>query len=145
MSEPVSQFGKDLRKDFPVFARDYSGQSLCYLDSAASALTHQRAIDELNHYYTQQSCNVHRGIYKASEEATSGFEKVRSSTAKWLSCSSKEVIFSSGTTAGINLAARAKLRGMQKRGEKIQGRIVWITELDHHASYVTWHLSLIHI
>jgi cysteine desulfurase/selenocysteine lyase len=129
-----------MRKDFPVFARDYDGQSICYLDSAASALTHQLAIDKLNHYYTQQSCNVHRGIYRASEEATSGYEQARSSTADWLGCSSEEVIFTSGTTAGINLAARSILRGMQKRGEKIEGRIVWITELDHHASYVTWHM-----
>ncbi len=132
--------GVPLRAAFPVFKREYASGKICYLDSAASALTHQFAIDGMNHYYTQQSCNVHRGIYRASEEATSQYESVRASTAKWLAAAEQDVIFTSGTTAGINLAARAVLRGMQKRGEQIKGRIVWITELDHHASYVTWHM-----
>jgi len=135
-----NSLGSALRSQFPVYQRDYDGSQICYLDSGASALTHQNVIDQLNHYYTQQSCNVHRGIYRASEEATSAYEGVRKSTAKWMHCSPDEIIFTSGTTAGINMSARALLRGMQKRGEKLAGRVVWITELDHHASYVTWHM-----
>lgn len=126
-----------LRKDFPILARDIrSGKRLTYLDTGATALKPQCVIDAISGYYTDYSANIHRAVHQLSEEATEAFEKTRLRIAKFVgSASESQVVFTSGTTFGINLMAKSFVEPRVKSGDEII-----ISSFEHHANIVPWHM-----
>ena len=93
-----------LRAEFPIFA---AHPGLVYLDSAATSQKPQIVIDRMNHYYTHENANVHRGVYELSETATRVFEGSRTYIASVLNATIEETIFTRGTTEAINLVAQS--------------------------------------
>src|SRR6267143_2004406 len=95
-----------LRKDFPILDQKVHGKPLIYFDNAATSQKPRKVIDALVHYYEHDNSNVHRGIHELSNRATAGFEAARTRAAKFINAkSSDEIIFTRGTTEGINLIA----------------------------------------
>lgn len=121
------------KSDFPFFI---AHPELVYLDSAATALKPQPVIDAVNDYYVKSSVNVHRGLYKLSEETTAAYEAVRENVRGFINAAStREVIFTSGTTESINIIARTWARQNIRRGEEIV-----VSILDHHSNIVPWQM-----
>lgn len=95
----------DIRADFPVLARTVDGIPVVYLDSAATSLKPRPVIDAMICYYTEVSANIHRGKHMLSEEASDAYERARQRVAEFVSARSDEVIFTAGTTHGVNMLA----------------------------------------
>jgi cysteine desulfurase/selenocysteine lyase len=133
-----------VRADFPVLDRQINGKPLVFLDSAASSQKPLPVIEAISSYYRSSHANVHRGIYRLSEEATDAFENARSRIARFINAeSSKEVIFTRNATESINLVAnswgRANLRPGDVREPQSNDEIL-LTEMEHHANLVPWQL-----
>src|SRR5580692_11167037 len=95
-----------LRKDFPILDQQVHGKPLIYFDNSATAQKPRAVIDALVHYYERDNANVHRGIHELSNRSTAAFEDARGRTARFINASSPdEIIFTRGTTEGINLVA----------------------------------------
>ncbi|NRA45920.1 MAG: SufS family cysteine desulfurase [Oligoflexales bacterium] len=121
-----------VRSQFPIFQQQ---EPLHYLDSAATSQKPQSVIDAVNHAYTKLNANVHRGVYRLSEAATKAFEDTRDKIAQFLGNVPREqVIFTSGTTASINLVARSWGESELKAGDEIV-----LTVSEHHSNLVPWH------
>src|SRR5215467_13772367 len=109
-----------LRRDFPILDQQVHGKPLVYFDNAATAQKPRAVIDALTRYYERDNANVHRGIHELSNRATSGFEAARVRSAKFINArSADEIIFTRGTTEGINLVAQAWGSKFLKSGDKI--------------------------
>lgn len=127
---------KKIRADFPLLNREMNGKPIVFLDSAASSQKPQQVIDAMNEYYRQQHANVHRGVYQLSQEATDAFERARTLVRTFINAASdKEVIFTRGTTEGINLVASSFGRQFVKAGDE-----VIVSHLEHHSNIVPWQL-----
>jgi cysteine desulfurase/selenocysteine lyase len=127
----------NVRDDFPLLKRRVHGHPLAYLDSAASAQMPQPVLDAVSHYQTTQHSNVHRGVHALSMEATDAYEGARERIRQFLNArSSREIIFTRGTTEAINLVANAWGRAQLREGDE-----VLITILEHHANIVPWQLA----
>jgi cysteine desulfurase/selenocysteine lyase len=127
---------KTLREDFPILDQKVHGQALLYLDNAATSQKPRAVIDALRRYYERDNANVHRGLHELSNRATAAFEAARVRAAKFLNArSAEEIIFTRGTTEGINLVAAAWGTKFIKRGDKIL-----LTEMEHHSNIVPWQL-----
>jgi cysteine desulfurase/selenocysteine lyase len=125
-----------VRADFPVLARTVNGHRLVYLDSAASAQRPRAVIDAVDYYETHSHANVHRGVHTLSQEATAALENARERVRQFVNArSTKEIVFTRGTTEAINLVANAW--GRQHLGA---GDEVLITWLEHHANIVPWQM-----
>ncbi|OQP49278.1 cysteine desulfurase [Niastella populi] len=125
-----------IRKQFPALNRQVKGQPLVYFDNAATTQKPQVVIDALVDYYTNYNANVHRGIHTLAEEATAAFEASRDAARQFINAASREeVIFTRGTTEGINLVAYTWGRKNIKAGDEII-----ITEMEHHSNIVPWQL-----
>jgi cysteine desulfurase/selenocysteine lyase len=123
-------------RDFPLLAREVHGKPLVFLDSAASSQRPQRVIDAVDAYETRHHANVHRGVYQLSQEATGLFEQARERVRNFLNAAStREVIFTRGTTEAINLVAQSYARTRLQPGDEIL-----LTALEHHANIVPWQL-----
>src|SRR6201987_5789532 len=97
---------KILRKDFPILDQKVHGHPLIYFDNAATAQKPRAVIDALVHYYERDNANVHRGIHELSNRATTAYENARIRAAKFINAkSAEEIVFTRGTTEGINLIA----------------------------------------
>src|SRR5260370_29120828 len=97
-----------VRHDFPILNRLINGKPLAYLDSAATTQKPREVIDELTRFYNEHNANVHRGVYKISEEATAAYEEARAKIARLINANSpSEIIFVRGTTQAINLVAQS--------------------------------------
>ena len=118
-----------IKTQFPIFANH---PGLVYLDSAATTQTPSVVIDAMNDYYTKTRSNVHRGIYDLSEQATAAYEAARTSLAKFLNADREEIIFTAGTTHGLNLLAYSLTPKMSHRDNVV------LTRLEHHANMVPW-------
>src|SRR5689334_23686899 len=95
-----------IRQQFPVLAREVKGYPLIYFDNAATSQKPQVVIDALVNYYTNYNANIHRGIHTLAEEATAAFEATRDAVKEFIHSPTREqVIFTTGTTDGINLVA----------------------------------------
>lgn len=131
MSFPIEQ----VRRDFPLLAREVNGQPLAYLDSAASAQKPQAVIEREMDFYRHGYAAVHRGIHSLSAEATQQMEAVREQAARFINAASaEEIVFVKGTTEGINLVANSY-------GSLLQpGDSIIITEMEHHANIVPWQM-----
>jgi cysteine desulfurase/selenocysteine lyase len=125
-----------LRKDFPVLDQQVHGRPLIYFDNAATTQKPRAVIEALDHYYEHDNANVHRGIHELSNRATAGFEAARARSAKFLNArSADEIIFTRGTTEGINLVATAWGNRNIKAGD-----VLLLTEMEHHSNLVPWQL-----
>src|SRR5690606_27532732 len=111
ITDPAIQTGFDVlsvRQQFPILNREVKGKPLVYLDNAATSQKPQVVIDALVDYYTRFNANIHRGIHTLAEEATAAYEATRDKARDFIGASSREeIIFTRGTTEGINLVAYA--------------------------------------
>jgi cysteine desulfurase/selenocysteine lyase len=109
-----------IRELFPILNREVNNQLLVYLDNAATSQKPQSVIDALSHYYSNYNANIHRGIHTLAEEATAAYEATRITVQDFISAaSSDEIIFTRGTTEGINLVAYTWGRQNIKAGDEI--------------------------
>lgn len=118
-----------IKKTFPLLCNH---PDLVYLDSAATALKPATVIEAENSYYTDFSSNIARGIYPMAEEATEAFEKTRTTVASFIGAHPEEIIFTSGTTASLNLVADLLSSRINKEDAIV------ITELEHHSNFLPW-------
>jgi cysteine desulfurase/selenocysteine lyase len=125
-----------LRADFPILDQRVNGHPLIYFDNAASSQKPRAVLDTLMHYYEHDNANVHRGIHELSNRATNAFEASRLRVAKFINAKTdNEIIFTRGTTEGINLVAQSWGTKNLKPGDKIL-----LTEMEHHSNIVPWQL-----
>lgn len=125
-----------LRKDFPILDQQVHGKPLVYFDNAATSQKPKVVIEALTRYYERDNANVHRGIHELSNRATSAFETARSRAAKFINAkSADEIVFTRGTTEGINMVAAAWGSQNLKAGD-----VILLTELEHHSNLVPWQL-----
>jgi cysteine desulfurase/selenocysteine lyase len=126
-----------VRADFPILAREVHGRPLVYLDSAASAQQPRAVIAAVSRYHESHHSNVHRGVHLLSQLATEAYEGARETVRRFINAgSTREVIFTRGTTEAINLVAQSW--GGANLG---QGDEVLVTHLEHHANIVPWQLA----
>jgi cysteine desulfurase/selenocysteine lyase len=124
------------RADFPILHQKVNGSDLIYFDNAATSQKPRAVIDTLTHYYERDNANVHRGIHELSNRASTAYEASRARAAKFLNAkTADEIIFTRGTTEGINLVAHSWGGKFLKRGDK-----VLLTEMEHHSNIVPWQL-----
>lgn len=124
-----------VRADFPILSRQVNGRPLVYLDSGASAQKPQVVIDAISAAYAGEYANVHRGLHFLSNLATDNYERVRATIARFLNAAREdEVIFTSGSTEGINLVSYAWAAPRLQPGDEIV-----LSLLEHHANIVPWH------
>jgi cysteine desulfurase / selenocysteine lyase len=125
-----------VRGDFPILGRRIRGKPLVYLDNAATSQKPQSVIDAITRFYTDENANIHRGVHYLSERATVAYDTVREDVARFINApSSRQVIFTKGTTEGINLVAQSYGRPQLKPGDDIV-----ITAMEHHSNIVPWQL-----
>ncbi|MBK9941071.1 MAG: cysteine desulfurase [Kouleothrix sp.] len=123
-----------LRREFPILQQQVNGKPLAFLDSAASSQKPRCVIACLDEYYERYNANVHRGVYKLSEEATFAFERARGKVARFIGAHSpKEIVFTRNTTEAINLVARAWGDANLRAGDRIL-----LTVMEHHSNLVPW-------
>jgi cysteine desulfurase/selenocysteine lyase len=125
-----------LRADFPILDQNVHGNPLIYFDNAATSQKPRAMIDALVHYYERDNANVHRGIHELSNRATTAYEAARARAAKFINArSADEIIFTRGTTEGINLVANSWGTQNLKPGD-----VILLTEMEHHSNLVPWQL-----
>src|SRR5215207_7536814 len=95
----------NIRRDFPILSKTINGKPLIYFDNGATTQKPKAVIDALVKYYSEQNANIHRGVHTLSREATILFEEARKTVAKFINASEEELIFTAGTTDGINIVA----------------------------------------
>ncbi|WP_339759323.1 cysteine desulfurase [uncultured Sulfitobacter sp.] len=124
-----------IRSDFPILSRTVNDKPLVYLDNGASAQKPQVVIDAISHAYSHEYSNVHRGLHYLSNLATDNYESVRGTIAKFLNVADEdEIVFTSGTTEGINLVAYGWAMPNFQPGDE-----VILSVMEHHANIVPWH------
>jgi cysteine desulfurase/selenocysteine lyase len=125
-----------LRREFPILNQAVNGKTLAFLDSAASSQKPRRVIDCLEDYYQRYNANVHRGIYRLSEEATFAFERARGKVARFINArSQREIVFVRNTTEAINLVARSWGDANLREGDRIL-----LSIMEHHSNLVPWQM-----
>ena len=122
-----------IRDDFPILTRKVNGQSLVYLDNAATTQKPQVVITAMNDYYQNSNANVHRAVHTLAGEATEGYEECRTELKNWFNA--ERVIITSGTTESINLVAHS-----WARANLVAGDAIILTEMEHHSDIVPWQL-----
>ncbi|WP_295833647.1 cysteine desulfurase [uncultured Winogradskyella sp.] len=124
-----------IRKDFPILNREVNGKPLIYFDNAATSQTPQQVIDVIVNYYSNYNANIHRGVHALSQEATDAYELARLKIQKHFNAAhSHEIIYTSGTTHGINLVANGFSSFLKKGDEVI------VSALEHHSNIVPWQM-----
>jgi len=129
----ITDFSK-IRNDFPILKRKVNGKQLVYLDNAATTQKPRQVIDRITDYYMNHNANIHRGIHKLSEEATEEYEGARERTAKFISASAREIIFTKNTTESLNILAYWALRTLGKGDEVV------VSVMEHHSNIVPWQM-----
>ena len=124
-----------IRKDFPILDAKVNGHNLIYLDNAATSQTPNCVIDSISNYYKNLNSNIHRGVHFLSQKATEKYENTRKKFKEHLNANStKEIIFTSGTTHSINLVANGFTNSLKKGDEII------VSQLEHHSNIVPWQM-----
>ncbi|MFL5772448.1 MAG: aminotransferase class V-fold PLP-dependent enzyme, partial [Flavisolibacter sp.] len=127
---------ESVRSHFPVLNRKVKGKPLVYFDNAATTQKPQVVIDALVDYYSGFNANIHRGIHTLAEEATAAFEATRDTVKDYIHAPSREqIIFTGGTTEGINLVAQTWGRQNIQKGDEII-----ISNMEHHSNIVPWQM-----
>lgn len=125
-----------IREDFPILHQQVHGKPLIYFDSAASSQKPRAVLAALQHYYEHDHANVHRGLHVLSTRATEGYEAARAKVAAYLNApSADEIIFTRGTTEGINLVANTWGAKFLRAGD-----VILLTEMEHHSNLVPWQM-----
>lgn len=125
-----------IRADFPILHQQIHGNPLVYLDNAATSQKPKAVIDAITRYYEFENSNVHRGIHELSNRATAAYEGARARAARFLNARHPdEIIFTRGTTEGINLVANGWGGKFVKKGD-----VILLTEMEHHSNIVPWQL-----
>lgn len=125
-----------IRADFPVLHQQVNKAPLIYFDNAATTQKPKVVTDALQHYYEQDNANIHRGLHTLAERATTAYELTRTKLAAFLNApSTDQIIFTSGTTAGINLVAQTFGRASIGKGDQII-----VSNLEHHSNIVPWQM-----
>jgi cysteine desulfurase/selenocysteine lyase len=136
VADPSKKKWDAWRADFPILDQEVHGQPLIYFDNAATTQKPRPVLEALRHYYEHDNANVHRGIHELSNRATAAFEAARARAAQFINArSAEEIIFTRGTTEGINLVAQTWGTKYLKPGDKIL-----LTEMEHHSDIVPWQL-----
>src|SRR5436190_16341018 len=117
-----------IRKNFPILSSKVNGKPLVYFDNAATSQKPWSVIKAIEHYYTDLNSNVHRGVHHLSQKATDAFEASRKEIAAFINAEhDHEVIFTKGTTEGINLVAHCYGKEFIQPGD-----VIIISALEHH-------------
>jgi cysteine desulfurase/selenocysteine lyase len=126
---------EDLRSQFPILTQKVNGRDLIYFDNAATSQKPSTVIDKIKTFYEKENANIHRGVHSLSQEATTAYEQARLKVSNYLNAKSDaEIIFTKGTTDGINLIASSF-------GELLHpGDEVLISAMEHHSNIVPWQL-----
>lgn len=128
-----------LRRDFPILDREVYGRKLVYLDNTATSQTPRQVVEAIDEMYFNHKANVHRGVFSIAQEATERLEATREKVREYINAASTaEVIFTRGTTEGINLVA-ASYGSFMENGDEII-----LTVMEHHANIVPWQLLGMH-
>jgi cysteine desulfurase/selenocysteine lyase len=124
-----------IREDFPILQREFGGEQLVYLDNAATSQTPEPVVETITDYYRETNANIHRGLHQLSQEASVAYEQAHDRLAEFIGASGgrEELVFTRNTTESENLVAYAW--GLSELGP---GDTVVTTEMEHHASLVTW-------
>ncbi|HZJ37137.1 MAG TPA: cysteine desulfurase [Gillisia sp.] len=126
---------EEIRKDFPILKRKINGYPLVYFDNAATSQTPRQVIDAIVDYYSNYNSNIHRGVHTLSQEATDKYETARKKIQTHFNAGKPhEIIFTSGTTHGINLVASGFASILQKGDE------ILVSALEHHSNIVPWQM-----
>ncbi len=126
----------EIRKQFPILHQEVNGRPLVYFDNAATTQKPLAVIQALDHYYEHDNANIHRGIHTLAERATAAFEQTRRTVKSFINAAeAEEVIFTKGTTDGINLVATAYGRKFIQAGDE-----VIISAMEHHSNIVPWQM-----
>jgi cysteine desulfurase/selenocysteine lyase len=127
---------ENIRKDFPILDTQVYGKNLVYFDNAATTQKPVQVLAALDDYYTRYNSNVHRGVHLLSQQATAAYEESRKKVAAFINAAhSDEVIFTKGTTDGINLVASSFGRKFLQPGDSIL-----ISAMEHHSNIVPWQM-----
>ena len=121
-----------IRKDFPILDVKVHGKPLIYLDNAATTQKPKTVINAVTDYYENYNANIHRSIHKLGEEATAAYEEAHSKVANFINAGFEEIIFTKGTTEGLNLLAYSLTNDL-KAGDEIV-----ISQMEHHSNFVPW-------
>jgi cysteine desulfurase/selenocysteine lyase len=133
---PASFDVETVRADFPILSRKVRGRPLVYLDSANTTQKPEAVIRASDRFYRETNANIHRSTYRLSEEATTAYEGAREKVRRFLNAAStREVVFTRGTTEAINLLASSFGQAFVKAGDE-----VLITGMEHHSNIVPWQL-----
>ena len=125
-----------IRADFPILLRQVHNRPLIYFDNAATSQKPQQVIDALVHYYSYQNANIHRGVHALSQEATDAYERARDLIKNFFNARLREeIIFTAGTTHGINLVAHGFRSLLNPKDEIIVG------QAEHHSNIVPWQMA----
>ncbi|MBV6644777.1 MAG: cysteine desulfurase [Cyclobacteriaceae bacterium] len=125
-----------IRAEFPVLDQKVNGHDLIYFDNAATSQKPKQVIDALTKYYEHNNSNIHRGVHTLAERATHDYEETRKAVATFINANeAEEVVFTKGTTEGLNLVAQAYGRKFLKAGDEIM-----VSEMEHHSNIVPWQL-----
>jgi len=125
-----------IRRDFPILHQEVHGKPLVYLDNAATSQKPSQVIAALDHYYSTDNANIHRGVHTLSERATAAYEGGRDKVKQFLNAADRrEIVFVRGATEAINLVAQSYARPRLKPGDEIL-----ITEMEHHSNIVPWQM-----
>ncbi|GJH41640.1 cysteine desulfurase [Capnocytophaga sp. HP1101] len=126
----------EIRADFPILSRTIHNNPLIYFDNGATSQTPIQVVDAIVHYYSYQNANIHRGVHTLSQEATDAYEEARKKLQHYFNArKSSEILFTAGTTHGINLVANGYGALMQAGDEVI------ISASEHHSNIVPWQLA----
>jgi cysteine desulfurase/selenocysteine lyase len=127
---------RQLRADFPILNQEVHGKPLIYFDNAATAQKPRMVIDAVRHFYERDNANIHRGIHELSNRATAAYENARVRAARFLNARhAEEIVFTRGTTEGINLVAHTWGATHLQAGD-----VILLTEMEHHSNLVPWQL-----
>ena len=126
----------EIRNMFPILSRKVYGKALVYFDNAATSQRPQSVIDKWNEVSSYSNSNIHRAVHRLADEATTAYEQARDAVKAFLNAGSREeIIFTSGTTASVNLVAYSFGEAFVKAGDE-----VIVTEAEHHSNIVPWQL-----
>ena len=126
----------DFQKDFPILNTKVNGRPLIYFDNAATSQKPKVVIDQINKYYETYNSNVHRGVHELSQKATSQYEAARAKVQQFIGANHlEEIIFTKGTTDGINIVASSWAENQLSKGDEII-----ISTMEHHSNIVPWQI-----
>ena len=135
-TESPSPSIEEIRSHFPILKRQIHGKPLCFLDSGASAQKPQAVIDALTRCYRDEYANIHRGVYRLSEEATAAYEAARQTVADFINAGQPwEIVFTRNATEAINLIAFSYGRSVCTAGDAVV-----ISQMEHHSNIIPWQM-----